>query len=110
MPQIIDAEEQQHESADETQADERCDEQRAMLRVSLDEIASETTSALQEADLTMPVYFSVPSSGSAILTFMTSADPSDEDWSRATEIVCDVAGRKIQVENLIGRNLRCAFG
>jgi hypothetical protein len=107
MPQIIDAEEQ-HESADQTQANDRCDEQRARLRPCLDDVAEEAISALQEADLTMPVYFAVPSSGSAILTFMTCHDPSDADWSKATQIICDVAGRKIQVENLIGRALRCA--
>jgi hypothetical protein len=107
MPQLIEAAEHP-ETENQTQADKRHDEQRATLRRDLDEIASEVSRALHEVDLNMPVYFSVPSSGAAILTFMTPVDPSDEDWSRATKIVCDVASRKVQMPNLIGQALRCA--
>jgi hypothetical protein len=107
MPPIINAAEQ-HESDDQTQADERCDEQRATLRLCLDDIASEATSALQATDLTMPMYFSVPSGGKALLTFMTPGDPSAEAWKQVTAIICDILLSKIVVSGLVGRPLACA--
>jgi hypothetical protein len=108
MPQITESEEQ-HEPDDHTQqAYERCDEQRATLRLCMGEIASEATLALQEADLNMQMYYSIPSSGAALLTFMTPAHPSDEAWELVTETICSAVSSKIKVSGLIGRPLTCA--
>jgi hypothetical protein len=107
MPRIV-SEEEQLESAVQTQADERCDEQRATLRLCLDEIAEEATSALQGTDLNMPVYFSVPSSGAALLTFCTPLDPTEGAWEQVTAIICDILLSKIAVSRLVARPLACA--
>jgi hypothetical protein len=56
----------------------------------------------------MPIFFSVPASGSALLTFAAPGDPSDSDWERVTQIVCRVVGTEIEVEGLFGRPLACA--
>jgi hypothetical protein len=108
MPQLSESDELHDETHDRSQAAKRRDRQRATLRLCLDEVGAEVTVALQAAALVMlmPVYFSVPSGG-ALLTFCTPGDLPDEDWERATQIVCDVAGRKLGVHGLTGRPLAC---
>jgi hypothetical protein len=106
MPQIIEAEEQQ-ESDHNAQAAERQNEQRATLRLCLNEIASEVTAALRDASLTIPVYFSVPSCG-ALVSFCTPTDPTDQEWAKATAIIVHVVGSKIKARGLVSRPLACA--
>jgi hypothetical protein len=109
MPQLFESEEeQQHEADDHSQASARRDEQRAILRLCLDEIASETTSALRDAAVAIPMLFAIPSSGAALVTFATPGDPTDSIWSRVTAIILDIVGSKIEVRGLIGRPLACA--
>jgi hypothetical protein len=74
----------------------------------LDAIASEVTTALQETGLTMPIFFTVPSAGDALLIYATPLDPSDSDWLRAGEIVIDIIGNKIDGVKLRHRELPCA--
>jgi len=82
-------------------------ERRRKMISSLDEVATEATAALKDAGLTMPLFFSVPSSGEVLLTFATPADPSDPDWARASQIVCNIVGTIIGMEGLCSRPLPC---
>lgn len=109
MPQLIDPEDLLYcaTESDASAADWRS-EQRERLTLSLDEIASEVTTALQKAGLAIPVFLTVPSSGDALLTFATPLDPSDADWSQAGKIVSDIVGDKIDGVKLRHRELPCA--
>ena len=42
----------------------------------------------------VPIYLVIPGSGNAIITMATPLDPSEEDWSQASDIVLPNRGRK----------------
>jgi hypothetical protein len=54
------------------------------------------------------VFFTVPYSGKALMTLATPLDPSDEDWSRVTQIVCGIIGNRVDMKQLYSRPLPCA--
>ena len=72
---------------------ERLSSQRQFLAASLKDIEIKVRTALDDAGLAVEVFFTIPSSGEALLTLATPADPSDPDWPRANQIVCDIVGR-----------------
>jgi hypothetical protein len=82
-------------------------EQRQELSSALEQIAAEVTVALADVDLEIPVFFTVPSTGEAFVTFMTPADPTNADWSRACDVICGIVGSKVGIENLYSRHLPC---
>jgi hypothetical protein len=108
MPQLCQDEFPEDDADLQAQAAERQDAQRDRLRMSIDQIAAEVTAALRDEDLAMQVFFAVPSSGSALLTFATADDSADEVWEHVTRIVCRIVGDTIGVTGLIGRSLTCA--
>jgi hypothetical protein len=82
--------------------------QRAAIRLALDDIAQEVGMLLRDALLDFPVYLTVPNSGTSVATIATSLDPSDEDWSHASAIVCRTIGKRLGNVRLQGRPLHCA--
>jgi hypothetical protein len=85
------------------------DAQREIIRLALDEIASEVGTALREAYLDFPVFLTVPNSGESLATMSCPLDPSDNDWSRASAIVCRIIGQRLGDVRLRGRALHCAM-
>jgi hypothetical protein len=85
----------------DTAADNSIEVNRELIRQSLDEIAVEVSHGLRDADISYPVYLVVPSSGNAIVSMVTPADPSDSDWRRIGDII-----REIVSERLDGMGLR----
>jgi hypothetical protein len=83
------------DTTDETWTDD-IDTQRYIIKDSLDE------------GLHFPVYITVRKSGDSLATIATPLDPSDDDWSRATAIVCEIIGQKIGDSKLRSRELLCA--
>lgn len=81
---------------------------REMMTERLNAIIAAVQLALREADLAQPIFFSVPSSGQAMLTFATPLDPSEVDWKRISAIVCRIVGEQVGMEGLQGRPLPCA--
>ena len=109
MPQLIEPKDLPHHAIDNyDSADDWRSIQRERLTLLLDAIASEVTTALQETGLTMPIFFTVPSTGDALLIYATPLDPSDSAWLRAGEIVIDIIGDKIDGVSLRHRELPCA--
>jgi hypothetical protein len=104
MPQEL----QEQQTSNHETVDERLSEPRELLRGSLKDIASKVRTALDNAALGIPVFLIIPSSGQAILTFGTLLDPSDEDWSRATKIVCGIVSKVAGLDGLHSRELACA--
>ena len=82
---------------------------RLIIRKSLDEIADEIGVAMRNARLQFPLGLTVPNSGYAIVTMVTPDDPSDDDWSHATTIVCQLVGKKLGGIDLRSRPLPCAM-
>jgi hypothetical protein len=84
------------------------DAQREVIRLALNEIATEVGTALREAHLEFPVFLTVPNSGDSLATMACPLDPSDGDWSRASAIVCRIIGQRLGDVRLRGRPLHCA--
>lgn len=89
-------------------AHERIEAHREVIRLSLDDIAVEVETGLQNASLNFPVYLVVLSSGNSIVTIATLLDPSDDNWSQASEIVCRLVGEKLGGARLHSRPLQCS--
>ena len=64
--------------------------------------------AMRDAGLHFPVFMTVRDSGDSLATIATPIDPSDMDWSRASEIVCQIIRQKIGGGRLRSRELLCA--
>ncbi len=105
MPQLI--EEPDHDPR-ETRAAERRDnsKQRAKLKASLNDVGDEVTQSLREAGIAVSVFFTVPSSG-PLMTFATPIDPTDQEWTRVSEIVVQVVSRALGVNGLISQPAPC---
>ncbi len=84
------------------------DTQRAILTRSITDITNDLGTALRDAGLHFPVYITVRSSGNSLATIATPLDPSETDWDRASEVVCQVLGRWVGCERLVGWPLVCA--
>jgi hypothetical protein len=50
----------------------------------------------------------VRDSGDSLATIATPIDPSNDDWQQASEIVCQIMGRKLGTGRLRSRELVCA--
>jgi hypothetical protein len=98
MPQIVEP----------TSTDDEPEAQRAVLRLALDDIATEIGTELRDASLNFPVYLTVSNSGKSLATMACPLDPSDTEWSRAAAIVCRIIGRRLGDVRLRGRSLHCA--
>ena len=82
--------------------------QREVIRLALNDIASEIGISLRAAHLDFPVYVTVQNSGMSIANIACPLDPSDEDWSQATAIVYRIIGKRLGGVRLRGRPLPCA--
>jgi hypothetical protein len=104
MSQII----EEQDSQDDTAAEWRYNaKQRARLKACLSDIASEVTTALNDAGIVMAVFFTVPSSG-PLMTFATPTDPDDATWNRVREIVIPIVCRTFGVDELVCQEAPCA--
>jgi hypothetical protein len=92
----------------DTHDDTSIEEQREIIRHSLHEIVNDIGMAMRDAGLHFPVFMTVRDSGDSLATIATPLDPSDDDWSRASEIVCEIMRKKIGGGRLRGRELLCA--
>ena len=63
---------------------------RAKALAELDQITRMTKQALVEAEIDLELFFTVPNSGDAILTYGTTSDVADELWGRVQDAVVSV--------------------
>jgi hypothetical protein len=82
--------------------------QREIIRIALGELANEIGVALRDAHLDFPVFLTVPNSGQSFATMACPLDPSDDDWSHASAIVCQIIAKRLGDVRLQGRALHCA--
>ena len=82
--------------------------QRARARNLLSQITQQVKQALYEASIEIDVFLMIPTTGDAIATFGTLADPPDELWNSVGEIVCAVLGKTVGLKRARCRGLACA--
>ena len=82
--------------------------QRARARNLLPQITQQVKQALYEASIKIDVFLMIPTTGDAIATFGTLADPSDELWTRIGEIVCSILRKAVGLDRVCSRPLSCA--
>ena len=91
----------------ESSTDKKLESERATLRQSLDEMATGLGTALHEAGLNYPVYFTVPHSGDALATIITSVDPPLGDWEKVVRIFSKLIEERLGASGLRSRDLTC---
>jgi hypothetical protein len=82
--------------------------QRKVIRLALDDLASEISIQVRDAHLDSLIFPTEPTSGNSIATMACALDPSDGDWSHASAIVCRIIGQRLGAVRLRGRSLHCA--
>jgi hypothetical protein len=97
------------DTAKKSSTDDRIEEDRGIISQSLVEIAAEVGGALRDAGLSYPVYLCCPLSGNALVTLATPVDPSDNDWSLATEIVKQIISKRLDGIGLRSHDQECAI-
>ena len=89
--------------------DDKTEARREIIRQSLDEIAVEVSHGLRDADIGYPVYLVVPSSGNAIVSMVTPANPSDPDWCRVGDIIREIISERLDGMGLRSVELPCTM-
>ena len=97
------------ETSQQSDADDLRYAQRDLIRQSLNKIANDLSMEMRDAALDFPVYMTVPRSGDSLATIATPLDPTDEDWSKVSEIVCRILEKRIGGGRLRGRELPCVI-
>ena len=81
---------------------------RARARRELDEIARQAKQALAEHKIDLDVFFLVPNSGEAIVTYGTHNNPDDATWERVGDIVSDVLRQVVGMEGTRHASVMCS--
>ena len=92
----------------DTHDDTSIEDQRDIIRHSLPELVNDIGMAMRDAGLNFPVFMTVRDNGDSLVTIATPLDPSDDDWDRASAIVCRIMEQKIGGGRLRSRELLCA--
>jgi hypothetical protein len=81
---------------------------RERAKAELDQIAQQVRLALAELGIDIPLFFIVPNSGDAIVTFGTITDPPDTEWSRVGEVVGSIVAQSCGLRGTRRREVVCA--
>src|SRR5262245_24352908 len=82
--------------------------QRTLVSAELDQIAHLAKEALLNAGIDLELFFMVPHSGDAILTFGTISDPDDPLWERVGTAITSVLQEITGLECPRSRPVHCA--
>jgi hypothetical protein len=88
----------------DSSASDRIDAKREIIRKSLDGIVQQVGAKMRAADLTYPVFMTIPGSGAAIMTFATPVDEGN-DGNDEWPIICAIIQETIS-DHLDGMALR----
>jgi hypothetical protein len=100
----MDAQEHEHEHGNNDDA--RTHREKAISK--LDEIVRLVRQRLVENKIDISLFFLIPRSGEAIVTFGTISDPSDQLWEQINDLVSSVVQDVIGVQRLKCRSVVCA--
>ena len=93
----------------ESSSDNRIESKRAIIRDCLNDIIIVVESRLRAAGLSSTIFLTVPNSGDAIVSMATPLDPSDDEWSQVTEIICGTVSERLNGLKLRRRDMICAM-
>jgi hypothetical protein len=82
--------------------------QRARAAAGLDQVARRAKAALVDVGIDLELFFMVPRSGNAILTYGTPGNPNDALWDRVRDIVVLVLQETIGLERPRCHEVLCA--
>ena len=85
-------------------SNDRLEGGRAILRQSLDEIETEITTAMRDANLNYPFQIHVRDSGDSLAAIMTSAHPPSDEWETAKTIFLKIIANHLGVVGLRSRD------
>jgi hypothetical protein len=89
------------------EADDDIEDKRKIIRNCLSEIVVKVGKRLREAELSCPIFLTVPNSGNAVVMMATPLDPSDEDWARVGDIVRTTVSERLNGLKLRNREMIC---
>jgi hypothetical protein len=96
----------------ETEFDDQTDDDmvrhRARARNLLSKITRQIRKALDDAGISLDVFVTIPSSGEAIATIGTAANPTDEVWDRTSKIISSIVGESVGLTRTRCREVACA--
>jgi hypothetical protein len=98
----------QTQAIDDPALDDDVTAHRERAKDLLNQIAQQAKAALDEQGLDFSLFFIVPHSGDAIITFGTSGDPSDPEWGRVADVVASVVSQLIGLAGTRCREVTCA--
>jgi hypothetical protein len=84
--------------------DDKVEAKRKVIRKSLNEITAEVASAMRDANLHSPINIVVPTRHS-LVTIASVRDLPPDEWSRMSEIVRQIVGKRLGGSELRGREL-----
>jgi hypothetical protein len=96
-----------NDALDDLTDEERVAVHRKRAATKLDQIARDAKEALAYQGIEAPLFFLVPNSGNAILTFGTSLDPDDNEWNRVAEIVSAIVRHTVGLDRTRCQEVVC---
>ncbi len=96
------------QEADDLTDDDDVADHRERAKAEIDQTARQTKQALIDADIDLGIFFMVPNSGRAIVSFGTPGNPSDDEWDRVGKIVGSIVAQSIGLERVRCRPVTCA--
>ena len=97
-----------HDERDDLTDDDEVTAHRARAKDLLNEIARQAKRALHDAGIDLDLFFMIPNSGDAIITYGTPGDPPDDEWNRVREVVSSVVRQAVGLDRVRCREVVCA--
>jgi hypothetical protein len=98
----------QTQALDDPALDDDVTAHRERAKDLLNEIARQTKQALTEQGIDTSVFFLIPHTGDAIVTFGTTLDPDDALWRQVSEVVSGVVRLLVGLDHTRCREVVCA--
>jgi hypothetical protein len=98
----------QTQAIDDPALDDDVTAHRERAKERLSQIAEQTKQVLAEHGIDTSVFFLIPHTGDAIVTFGTSLNPSDHEWNRVTEVVSAIVRQTVGLDHTRCREVVCA--
>src|ERR1700733_6010024 len=97
-----------HDEPDDLADDCDVTAHRARAAAKLGQIAQQARQALEERGIDIGLFFFVPHSGNAVLTFGTPGDPTDPEWEQVGTIVSAIVREATGIGRTRCREIACA--
>ena len=97
-----------HDERDNLTDDGNVAAHRARAKAELNQIARQAKQALADHGIDLGLFFLIPNSGDAIITYGTPGDPPDDEWNRVREVVSSIVRQSVGLDRVRCREVMCA--